>query len=206
MLTPTDEAMLDRFWSERPSRPPALKIAQPPVGAALCTITCRVCGKRDNVAVDWPGLLCCRCRGDLAATRAEVEHSLGEVDTQANEALSDWTARQDALDEETAARWTRLVQDRERAQAVAQRLRTQTYRDTMTTDQAAAKQREAEQALAEVQARIERTRANPASPLASLLRDEAVYQAEMQRLTALKGRLAIALQEIEAVEHDGAPF
>lgn len=206
MLTPTDEAALDRFWSERPSRPPALKIAQPPVGAALCTITCRACGKRDNVAVDWPGLLCCRCRGDLAATRARVEAGIADVDAQATAALEAWTAVQDALDDETAARWTRLVQDRTRAMTTAQRLRTQKYRDDVTTDEAAAHLAEAAAKLAEVQARIERTKANVASLLSPLLHEEARYTAEMQQLAALKGRLAIALQEIEVVEHDGAPF
>lgn len=203
-VTPEDEAMLQRWWAETPApRRPALNIVELPAYAPTLTITCRACGKRDTTAVDWPGLVCRRCRGNLDEAETRLRATLAAVIAEGDAATDAWLEYQAGLDDALAARWTALVQARDAARARLDRALTGKRRSHVTDAEIAQQIAEARAAWDAIAAKVARTAANTENPLATLLTAEALSIETMRSLTEQRRALEIGLAEIDAAR-DGA--
>jgi hypothetical protein len=197
----TDEAILEAFWNtKRPPRvgPPPMLV---PMGAPTCSITCRVCGKRDNIAIDWSGLVCCVCRGDIAGSRARLERLLAALPSREEAAHEAWNAVQIALDDATANRLSLMLADRDRAEAIWKRAGVAKARGNAEPADA---EREAKAALEAVLAKIERTTAK-FPEMRPVFAAEQKFRKEIAAIKAARAALEIGLQELDAAS-DEAPF
>lgn len=204
-LTPDDIAQVDRLWSERPRRPkmPGLTPLRP--GTPTITITCRACGMRAPVEVSAPAKLCRECCADLVATAAHVHAQLAAAEASIAQHHEQWITRLAGLDDALAARYSQVQTDRTRAETALERARQgkwSTATDGQTITAAVALRRAERDAIL---ARIEKTKRNPANPLATLLHEEAAWQTELARLHEVIARWSVAVQEVE-VARDALPF
>lgn len=203
-INPADEAMLDAFWSTKPIRPAKKELPQIPLGSQTCSITCRACGKRDIIAINWDGLLCGRCRVDLLATKQRQEEALAELPALEAAAGEAWVKIQEQLDDATANRLSLMLADRDRAYAVWQRASRRGNVKNNEQDPAEAES-QARAAYDAVLAKIERTIAKYPE-MRPLFEAEAEYRKAVESLKVLRIRFEIALQEIDAAEGHGLPF
>lgn len=198
-LTIADELDADSLWAERPPRPVKLEPPIIPAGAAVLSITCRACGARDNIAIEWNGLLCGACRANLPATLERVSDCIDAANAAGQAHVDAWLERVAALPDDLAERWENAMQQRQMAEARLERATTGRGRGDRL-----AQEREARAALEAITAKFERAATNPDNPLREMVLAERAYQAELRRLEQEKQRWLIALQEIDAA--GGLPF
>lgn len=165
---------------------------------------CLVCGLLGPRAVDAPHRLCAHCAEDLPKTRAFCERQLATVRARGAAVLDAWVQHQAELDDDTAERWTRLVQTRNLAHGALERALTGSLRAGAGETHHAAQIAEARRTLAKVEARIARTRTADAV-MAALLDGEARYVHDTKQAQAEVAHWEIALQEIDAIEQ-GSEF
>lgn len=197
-LEPIADADVDALWNG-PSR-----TAAPMPDGTTTVITCRVCGARDTMPIEWGGLVCGNCRADLPKTRAHAEAMAAGVLERATANDDAWFAQQAALPDELAERWQTALDKRSQAEMQLARATNDRMWGNKTTAARIALEQEARAALEQVRARFARAAANPDNPLCQMVRDEQAYQERRAQLRDEAARWQIALQEIEAAE--GLPF
>lgn len=199
-MTPADEAEVDHFWANPPQRPALDLSAIVPFGAVRVAITCRACEKRDEVIFDNGQLivLCRDCRADLAATRAKIAQARDEIAALQAAALARYQDYCQDMTDDLRERWENLIGLRIAAQGRLERALRGKFPSGTTPETMQRLTDEAQQAWDLLQARIAKTRANPANPLAEVLEVEEAYLASVRGLQAMHAKLEIALQEVAA--------
>lgn len=164
---------------------------------------CLICDLRTPRAVDADHRLCDHCREDIAGSRALCEVNIERVRATINQAHEAWVSFQTSLPDETADRWTTLVQSRQVAKSKLDRARTG-QRRRGDEERYAQNLKTVEAAWAKVQSKIDRTRKDGDNPLAAILLEESRYLATVRQLNADLQRWEMALSDIEAI--DEAPL
>jgi hypothetical protein len=185
-------------WNTPPLRPTRPAIAAIPLGAPTCTITCRACEKRDNIAIDWAGLLCRVCRADLDATERRIGRKMTELDAEEAADFAEWEIVVASMDDATAERWARLVGDLVRTRGAYERACTAQARSNQSNAEMALAVQTTKIAYDKVQAAIARTAAQAENPLAPVILAEKTYLTKSKALADEKIRLQMALDEVAA--------
>jgi hypothetical protein len=199
----TTQTELDSFWTP-PVRPQPPAVATIPLGAPTCTITCRACGTRDDIAVDWAGLLCKMCRADLDATVQRITARVAALDSAEATLYAGWEIVVASMDDTTADRWARLTGDRVRTRGAYERAATAVSRNQSNAAMAEAC-RVAREAYDQVQRNIAKSAANPDNPLAPVILAEQDYLTKSKALADEKIRLQMALDEVAAARDGFLP-
>lgn len=201
----SDDTMLDTWWNTAPKRRPLPKVQPIPVGAPTCTVTCAACGQRSEIAVDWAGRVCAKCRGDLPAAAYRIDTARERLAATEATLHGAWVAFQAEQDDATADLWTRIVQDRDLNAGRCERYATGKFFGGIDETERARRNAEAQ---AERQSLVEkRQRARSKYPAIAVLLDrEADYRAELRALAAKRAALETARTEIAIAMGEEVPF
>lgn len=133
---------IDAFWAERPRRTPP----------ATARITCAACDRPATIPVTAAGRLCDLCREDLELTLVDVLATWDRAVTALREATERFDADVAHADEQTQARYARVVAARQQAfdGALSQASFQQRYSEALARGDALSALLRAEQALAQL--------------------------------------------------------
>lgn len=162
------------------------------------TRQCLICGLRGPRTVDAPHRLCEHCAASPHMSRTLCETHLARIAEAEQAAYAAWIDQQANVDDDTAERWTALVQTRQIAAVQLQRARTGSRPRGDTAEALRARAQAAEAAWQAVQGKIARTRArNPA--IAALLDAEAAHQRTLRTLAYDRQRWEMALSDVDVL-------
>jgi hypothetical protein len=185
-LLPQLEADDDLFAHVRPASPRTSRIV------------CAVCEMLATVPTDAPARLCAYCATDLDASATTCTEALTGIQSACEAALNAYTAVEQALTPDIAARWERLCTARVAARngldgALLARCPVGGPVDALRARQAAAVV-----AWERVQRQVAKTLADTGNPLIVVLTAERTYHEHLQRLKGQRLRWERALGEVEA--------
>lgn len=202
--TPEQEQELDRWWASPPrvSSSP-VGVDSTPVAQRPVEIVCAACGAQTIIAPTALARLCAACLADLDATEARIRAELSALDDEEEQALARWEAYLDSLSDEVRQRWIDASSRRDALDArIARLMRQRPGVNPHIATQLAQARAERDR----LRASWEKTRANPANPISSVIRAEEHRRAEMMKREQRRAHWRIALQEIEFARNDERPF
>lgn len=194
MLTPEENAEVDEWWASQPKKaPPSFPDPR------MAIITCRVCDGRAEVPIDHAAMLCPACMADVPGTQARITAALDTIEQQDHAAFEAWQHEIAALDDATTERWTALVGMRVQVTGRLRRAETAPMGAAQTVAARLAEIEDAKAAVIAFESKVARTAAQPGNSLTPVLRAEATYYQQSERLRLERQRWEIAQQEIASL-------